>query len=212
MMRCLLWREFAVMTRTRALWAVMCVQQGVLAAFIVVWGDGAPTMTGSVSEQFSSLHAGLLLFLLPWMAARLVGDGRTIATVAAVGACTPAKVVSAKCLALVLTLFAVSISVLPLKILASRVSGVEVWRMVFDLPLIIALCAVAAALATVSVVMGLGRFTAWIVGTVAALLGVGVAASTQAPAIMLAAALVTIGIGTMRANHRLAYLPIGRLL
>jgi hypothetical protein len=209
-MRWLLWRELAVMTRTRALWTVMCLQQGVLAAFLVVWGDGAPTMTGSVSEQFSSVHGGLLLVLLPWMAARLVGDGRTMAMVAAVGACTPAKVLMTKYLALVLVLFAVSLSVLPLKILAFRVSDVEVWRMAYDLPLIVALCAAAAALATVSVVTGLSRFSAWIIGTVAVLLGVGVVAPAQAPEVMLTAALVMVGIGAMHANHRLAYLPIGR--
>jgi hypothetical protein len=209
-MRWLLWRELVVMTRTRALWTVMCLQQGVLAAFIVVWGDGAPTMTGSVSEQFSAVHAGLLLFLLPWMAARIAGDGRTMAMVAAVGACTPAKVLMTKYLALVLVLFAVSLSVLPLKILAFRVSDVEVWRMAYDLPLIVALCAAAAALATVSVVTGLSRFSAWIIGTVAVLLGVGVVAPAQAPEVMLTAALVMVGIGAMHANHRLAYLPIGR--
>jgi hypothetical protein len=209
-MRWLLWRELVVMTRTRALWTVMCLQQGVLAAFVVVWGDGAPTMTGSVSEQFSAVHAGLLLFLLPWMAARIAGDGRTMAMVAAVGACTPAKVLMTKYLALVLVLFAVSLSVLPLKILAFRVSDVEVWRMAYDLPLIVALCAAAAALATVSVVTGLSRFSAWIIGTVAVLLGVGVVAPAQAPEVMLTAALVMVGIGAMHANHRLAYLPIGR--
>jgi hypothetical protein len=209
-MRWLLWRELAVMTRTRALWTVMRLQQAVLAAFIVVWGDGAPTMTGSVAEQFSSLHGGLLLFLLPWMAARLVGDGRTMAMIAAMGACTPAQVVAAKFLALMLTLFAVAISVLPLKILAFRVSDVEVWRVVLDLPLIIALCAAAAALATVSVVTGLSRFTAWIVGTAAVLLGVGVVAPPQAPVVLLTAALVMVGVGAIHANHRLAYLPIGR--
>jgi hypothetical protein len=209
-MRWLLWRELVVMTRTRALWTVMCLQQGVLAAFVVVWGDGAPTMTGSVSEQFSAVHAGLLLFLLPWMAARIAGDGRTMAIIAAMGACTPAKVLMARYLALVLVLFAVSLSVLPLKILAFRVSDVEVWRMAFDLPLIVALCAAAAALATVSVVTGLSRFSAWIIGTVVVLLGVGVVAPAQAPEVMLTAALVVVGIGAMHANHRLAYLPIGR--
>ncbi len=207
-MRWLLWRELAVMTRTRALWVAMCAQLLVLASFIVVWGDGAPMMTGNLSEQFSTLQVGLLLVILPWVAARLVGDGRTVALVAALGACAPRHVVVTKFLALVLVLLAVAASALPLKILALRISAVDVWRGVLDLPPVVVLCTLAAAIATASVVAGASRFAAWVLGTVTTLLVAALVPPTQGPAVMLAALAMT-GLTAMGADQRLGYLPNG---
>ena len=208
MTRWLLWRELAVMTRTRAFWVAMCAQLVVLASFIVVWGDGVPMMTGNVSEQFSTLQAALLLGLLPWVAARMVGDGHNVALVAAVAACAPRHVVVTRGLALVLVLLAVVASALPLKILALRVSAVEVWRGVLDLPPLVALSTFVVAVVIGSVVAGASRITAWLLGTVAALLAGALVSPAQGPALLVAALALT-GLIAMHADQRLRYLPIG---
>ncbi len=207
-MRWLLWRELTVMTRTRALWAAMSVQLLVLAAFLVVWGDGVPMMTGNVSEQFGTLQTGLLLVMLPWVAARVVGDGRTVALVAAVGAFPPRRVVAARYLALLLVLLAVAASALPLKILSLRISGVDKWPGLFDLQIVAALCTLVAAIATVSVVTGLSRFTAWVLGTTATLLGATLVSPAHGPWVIVAALVMT-ALTARRADQRLTYLPIG---
>jgi hypothetical protein len=206
-MRWLLWREVVVMTRTRSLWVAMCMQLLVLASFIVVWGDGVPMMAGNVLGQFSTLQVGLLLVILPWAAARLVGDGRTVALVAAIGACSPRQVVVARFLALLLVLLAVAASALPLTLLALRISTVDVWRGALHLPPVVVQCTLAAAIATVSVVAGASRVVAWVLGTVAALFTTLISPS-QGPTVMLAALVLT-GLTALRADERLGYLPIG---
>jgi hypothetical protein len=208
MMRWLLWREITVMTRTRGLWVAMCLQLLALAAFLLVWGDGVPMMTGNLADQFSTLHTALLLVILPWAAARVVGDGTTVALVAAVGACVPRQVVASKYVALLTVLLALVTSALPFKILALRISNVEMWRGLLDLPAVAAVCMLVAAIAIASVVAGLSRFAAWVLGTCAMLLGAAVVSPTQAPVVMLGA-LVVAGFVALRADQRLGLLPIG---
>lgn len=207
-MRWLLWRELVVMTRTRSLWVAMCAQLLVLASLIVVWGDGVPVMTGNVSEQFSAFHVGLLLIILPWVAARLVGDGETVALVAAVGACAPRQVVVARFLALLVVLLGLTASALPLTILALRIAAVDVWRGALDMLPVVVQCTLAAAIATVSVVAGASRVVAWVLGTVTAVFSVTLVSPSQGPAVMFAALVMT-GLIAMRADRRLEYLPIG---
>jgi hypothetical protein len=208
MMRWLIWRELTVMTRTRALWVAMCAQLLVLAAFLIVWGDGVPLMTGNLSAQFATLQAALLLVMLPWVAARVVDDGRTVGLIATIAACPPRHVVAARYLALLLVLFALAASALPLAILALRISAVELWRGWLELPLVFALCTLAAAAATVSVVAGLSRFVAWVIGTTVTLLVAALASPPQAPLVMLAALIIT-GFAAISADRRVAYLPVG---
>jgi hypothetical protein len=207
-MRWLLWRELTVMTRTRALWAAMCAQLAVLAAFLIIWGDGVPLMTGNLFDQFATLQAALLLVMLPWIAARVVGDGRTVALVSAIAACPPRQVVAARYLALLLVLMAVAASALPLGILALRISLADVWRGLFEFPVLLSLCMLAATIATAAVVAGLSRFVAWMLGTAGTLLVAGLTSPPQAPVVMLAA-LIIVGLAASSADRRGAYVPIG---
>jgi hypothetical protein len=207
-MRWLIWRELTVMTRTRALWVAICAQLVVLAAFLIIWGDGVPMMAGGLSDQFATLQASLLLVMLPWVAARVVGESRTVALVAAVAACPPRQVVAARYLALLLVLFATVASALPLEILALRISVVEMWRGLLDLPPVAALCTLAAAVATASVLAGLSRFAAWVLGTVATTLVALLVSPSHAPLVMLAALIMT-GLAAIDADRRVAFPPIG---
>jgi hypothetical protein len=105
-------------------------------------------------------------------------------------------------------LLALVTSALPFKILALRISNVEMWRGLLDLPAVIAVCMLVAAIAIASVVAGLSRFAAWVLGTFAMLLGAAVVSPTQAPVVMLGA-LVVAGLVALRADQRLGLLPIG---
>jgi hypothetical protein len=208
MMRWLIWRELIVITRTRALWVAMCAQLLVLAGFLIVWGDGVPLMTDTLSDQFATVQVTLLLVMLPWVAARVVGDGRTVALIAAIAACPPRRVVAARYLAVLLALLAFAASALPLGIVALRISAVGMWRGLLELPAVLALCTLVAAAATVSVVAGLSRFVVWVLGTVVTLLVAALASPSQAPLVMLTALGIT-GLTALSADRRVAYVPVG---
>jgi hypothetical protein len=71
-----------------------------------------------------------------------------------------------------------------------------------------ALCAFVAASVTLAVVTGVGRMTAWLVGTLAAFLAVVASSPAERAWLLLTATAALTGIATVIANRSLRYLRL----
>jgi hypothetical protein len=170
----LLWRELTVMTRTRAIWPAMIVQGLALTLLIVSWGDGVPVLSGSFFEQFMTVHWGLLLVILPWVAARLVRrHPRDVVLVASTAATTVRAVVLAQWLALMLALMAITFSAAPFAMIAARVTNAASLDLSRSLLETLALCAFVAASTTTVMLSGANRLLVWSGATLITIVVVG---------------------------------------
>jgi hypothetical protein len=205
--RWLLWRAAAIVVRTPAYWAATAFHVIALAAFLLVWGDGVPTIAGSVLDQLSAAQRALLLVLLPWVAGRCGAGSRSFVTrIAAVGAQAPARLLTARAAALVIALGVCTATGLPMLVLAARISaapGVEAVAAVLRLaPLVV----FVAVLTTWCEVVVTDRLAAWIVATTATLtVGVALPAATGSAVLALGAAVGAVAF--YAADSRLRYLP-----
>lgn len=120
----LLWHAGAAVARARPFWVALALQVLVLAAFLVVWGDGVPAMSGSVFDQFAAVHFALLALLMPWAACRLVsaGDAHQRLLAAFAGAAPP-HLFAARALGLFAALTFMVASTAPLAIVAADIAA-----------------------------------------------------------------------------------------
>jgi hypothetical protein len=208
-MRWLLWRELAVMTRTRALWLTMAVQVLLLAAVLVIWGDGIPVMTGSIAHQLVAIHSTMLLGLLPWLGARCssmaVGE---MASVAALAAVPPRTVVLAQGAASAIVLLASVASTLPVHVIAMRMAASSVVLPVIAMGAIAALSVFVSAFVTTLIVFGVGRVATWVVAT-AVTVTIALSFGSNATAIFLAAAAGLWFMAVASGERRMRY-PLAR--
>lgn len=206
MTRWLLWRELALMMRTRALWIAMAIQVAVLTALILSWGDGVPVLPGSFVAQFASLHLAMLMGLLPWVAARSPSsDVRDLALVTAQTPCSPGRVVMIRSLALALVLVVTAASATPAAILALRTDSGGAERVVPGAMMVLAVCVFVATAAIRLVVSGFGRGGTWLIATTATI-GVAVAVPDSVLAgVFFGGAALLIGASAVAADRRLRF-------
>jgi hypothetical protein len=205
-MRWLLWRELTLMTRTPALWFAMATQVILLTWLIVVWGDGVPVLSGSFFDQFSLVHASVLVFTLPWVAARCSeGSSRHFALLAAITATRARTIVVARGIALFAVLAATVASTGPMIVVALRIAGLDLAAAAGPLALSVAMCAFVSSLVTTALLFGVSRLPAWAIVTIvtAALARISDHAFAQT---LLVVTVIVAGFAARAADQRLRYL------
>jgi hypothetical protein len=200
----LMWREWAVASRTPAVWAGACCYVVLLALFLIIWGDGVPGVGAPILDQYGAVHLSILIALMPWLACRLSGasiihlDRASILT-----PCTPRQFVVSQIFALCATLVAIEFLSLPLTVIAARISAADMNRVAGGLVPAIALCTWIAASASAASLTLSSPLMRWIAVTAGAI-GVYTALSDSAIAIALlfAASAVVALAAIIRANRR----------
>lgn len=204
MTRALLWRELILIARTPAVWIAMATQVVVLTLLFLIWGDGVPVMSGTFIEQFASVHAAVLVAVLPWIAARVpASDGHDLTRLTCLSPCAPGRIMLVKGVALMLALMIVVGTAMPHVVLAWRTAApgeaapptlATAWL----------LCVLVGATSTALMAWGVGRITRWLVLTASA----GVSLAMASPAILtalMAGAVVMMAVAAASADRRLRY-------
>src|ERR1041385_2148382 len=112
----LIWRDMTVMVRTRGFWLAMTAYILLVAAFVIVWGEGVPVLDGTVFDQGVVVQLGLLSVVLSWTAARCSGSDqrRSLVLESVTTATRPSRLVAAKCIALSAGLAILVVAAIPL--------------------------------------------------------------------------------------------------
>ncbi len=204
--RWLLWRAAATIVRTPAYWAAAALHAVSLAAFLLVWGDGVPTIEGSVLAQLSAMQTTVLAVLLPWTAARCDSRSRdTTIRAAVLTGLAPSRLVLARAAGLTLGLGSCALTGLPL-LLAQQISALPAADVALVLPPLAGMVAFVAVLTAWCDVLIGDRIAAWALAAGATLAIVAVVAPPWRT--LAFAALSIAGAGAMAgpADHWLRYL------
>lgn len=184
-------REFDVMARQGPFVAAIAVHAGLLALFVLGWGDGrgVSLLPGlSFYEQTRLVQAGLLAVLLPWTAARCVAPerGNDLVLLSALTAFAPSRLIAARACAVLAGLVLIIATGLPIALLAQRMSAVDTSRLIRDEGIMISIGMVAWACVLWARYLSAGALRGWLG---AALLTVAVIAAGRmaAPSALLAA-------------------------
>jgi hypothetical protein len=181
----------------------------VLAAFLLVWGDGLPTLDGSVFEQLATIQAAVLSVVMPWVAARCGAQRRDCVTiVAATIAVLPSRMLWARCVALGMALCALLVTGLPMTILAQRISALSPEQAFPALLPVLAMSCFVAVATTAGAMLIFSPMALWLVATVATaaalrVLPAGAGSSTA----FLGLAILGSATLALTANSTLRYLP-----
>lgn len=206
--RWLLWRASVVILRTPAYWIATAAHVVVLAAFLLVWGEGVPVLGGSVLQQLAGIQAATLAAFLPWTAARCGSMSRLSTTRAsATMAVPPSQLLLARVASLALGLSALALAGLPMLLLAQQISALppgDVASLLIPIAAMIAFVAVLTAWCEVLIADRLGAWLAAAGPTVLIFAVFAPAARTAAFAIGSAAGLAGLAAG---ADPLLRYLP-----
>lgn len=206
--RWLLWRAGAVIVRTPAYWTAAALHALSLAAFLLLWGDGVPTIEGSVLAQLSAIQTTVLAVLLPWTAARCDSRPRDMMIKAAVIAgLVPSRLVLARAAGLAVALGTCALTGLPVLLLAQQISALPATDVALLMPPLAGMVAFVAVLTAWCDVLIGDRVAAWVLSAGATLAIVAlVAPPWRTPAF---AALAIAGAGAMAgpADYWLRYLP-----
>jgi hypothetical protein len=172
-MRWLIWRELAVAARTPALWGGLCGHVVVLFAFVIVWGDGVPVFASQpVFEQFLFVQSVVLTLVLPWIAARCLGeDTRHLPVLAVLTAASPSRLVAAKCVSATVVLCVVVASALPAAALALQISAFPITRLLLTVPAFAATCGFIAAVTVACMLTSGSRLAGWLLATAMTVIG-----------------------------------------
>jgi hypothetical protein len=143
-------RELDVMARRTPFVAAVIVHVGLLALFILGWGNGrgVPLLPDlSFYDQTRVLQAGLLALLLPWTAARCAAPERAndLVLLSALTGLAPSRLLAARACAGLAGLVLIVASGLPIALIAQRMSAVEISRLVRDEAVMISLALMAWA-------------------------------------------------------------------
>ncbi len=208
-MRALLTLALDTAFSPRALLWAPAVPAGILALFVVTWGDG----TGATAwpawnfyEQVRFVEAGVLLWAVPWIARRALpmqSRADTIRLSALTGA-SPSRLLLGRAVAVLLATATTVLYSAPMAVLAQRMSGGSLVRMALDETAFGAL-AVLSAMAALWIDRWIASpAVAWVVGVVslAAVAG-SLRGAFHAPA-ALALAAVTIAAAALLVLLRVA--------
>jgi hypothetical protein len=179
----------------------------VLAAFLLTWGDGVPTIEGSVLHQLSSVQLMLLAVVLPWTAARCGSRPReTITRNAASAALLPSRLLLARTGGLTVALAVCTLGGLPMLLLAQQIAAASPADVSAALLPVAGLIGFVAVLTTWCDVLVPDRMMAWLVAAIATLLLILVPAPVRTAAFALG---VIAGLTTIvtAADSLLRYLP-----
>jgi hypothetical protein len=184
------------------------IHVAVLTAFVLVWGDGVPSVAGSVLQQFMAVQAVLLALILPWCGCRCATTTRVdLVSLGAAMAMRPTAVVAMKWAALFAATLVVAAAALPVAVVTHRIAGVPAIDLVAYLGWLAAVCGLVAAVVVAWMLTPAAPFTQWIGATIiiVALLTAVPSESAAIPALVGAAgvALVTV---LLLADRRLRYL------
>lgn len=174
-MRAIVVRELALAARSPAFLAAVVVHAAAAAAFVLVWGpNGVPALPGNnVFEQLGTVQWALLVFLLPWTAARLTTDrGDGLVRLSALAAVPASRVAAAKLLAAWATQLVVVFAALPIVILAQRMSAVPLWLVARDLAPLVVLAAFVCAVTAWWMSTRNGRIASWLGATATTVIAV----------------------------------------
>ena len=173
MIAAMLARDVTIGMRTAAFAAALATHAALLAAFIVLWGGGVPTLPGAnLYEQQRLVQTALLACLLPWAAARC-GPGHRgddMVLLSALAAARPSRIVRAQFAALFALLAAVGVSGLPLMLLAAQMAAVPLQTVLVDLLPVLGIAALAAAAAVVWTSGQADSLAAWLGATASSVL------------------------------------------
>ncbi len=169
--RWLVWRASVLIVRTPAYWTATAMQALVLAAFLLAWGDGVPTIDGSVLQQLSGVQMVLLAIVLPWTAARCGSRQReAITRESATAAILPSRLLLARAAGLTLALAVCTLGGLPMLLLAQQVAAATPGDVLATLLPAAGLVGFVAVLTTWCDVLIGDRMLAWLVAAAATLL------------------------------------------
>ncbi len=158
-------RELIVAARRQTLVPAIVVYVGLLAAFMLVWSEKLPALTGgSFYESFRAVQTGLLLVVLPWTALRCAaGDRRDdIVWLSALTARPASSIVFAKVISLGAVAGLVAVAGVPIGIVAGKISAVPTSSIARDLVSVLLLGVVASLAAAAWTLVSAGPLTAWI--------------------------------------------------
>lgn len=173
MMRALIAREAQWIAGSGGFWAAVWTHAAWLAAFLILWGGGVGTpfiMGRTIYEQLVIVQYALMLWLLPWAAARALAPERGDAAVQA-AACLgvrPSQLLAARCVALSAALALLVAAGLPMVVVAQRMADAAFWRALLDQAAVAGFgTAVAVAVVVLQQVMA-SRVAVWLLTTASA--------------------------------------------
>jgi hypothetical protein len=159
----LFWRASALIVRTPAYWIATGAHVVVLAAFLLVWGEGVPVLDGSVFQQLAGIQAATLAAFLPWTAARCGSMSRLSTTRASTTmAVPPSRLLLARAASLTLALGALALAGLPMLLLAQQISALPLGEVASSLIPIASMIGFVAVLTTWCDVLIPDRMGAWL--------------------------------------------------
>jgi hypothetical protein len=184
-------RELDVMARRTAFAVATTVHAGLLALFILAWGDGrgVPLLPElSFYEQTRLLQAGLLALLLPWAAARCAAPerGNDLVLLSALTGLAPSRLVAARACAGLAGLVLIVATGLPIAVIAQRMSDVEMPRLIRDEAVMIALALMAWACVLWAQHLSASALRGWLSATIL-VIALTAATARAAPSAVLAA-------------------------
>lgn len=159
-------RAAAVIIRTRAFWVAAAVHAAVLTAFLLAWGDGMPSLDGSVLQQTMLIQTMTLAVVLPWVAARCRSLSRpAVVRLAAVKAQPPSRLVIARAAGTAAALSGLALAGLPLVLIGLQISAAPFSAMMIPAAPIVAMIPFVAVLAVWRELLIANRMTGWLIIT-----------------------------------------------
>jgi hypothetical protein len=141
-------------------------EAAVLAAFLLAWGDGMPSLGGTVLDQTLFIQVPLVAAILPWVAARCRPlSPPAVRRLAAVRATPPAPLLIVRAVTISVALAVVALAGLPMVLLAMQVSAAPFSAMIVPAALIAAMLPFIALLSTWTELLIPSRMAAWLVTT-----------------------------------------------
>ena len=209
-MGALIWRELAVVVRTPAFWVSTVLYICILAAYVLVWGEGIPIVGARSNwEQFTMTQRVILAILLPWTAARCgYSSRRELALLGLLTARPPSVILFAKWAALGTSLLGMAVSALPVTVLMQQVAAVPTVTLVLDMVPLAAIAFLVAGVTTLALLAVNAPTTVWVItgGTMLAAAIVG-PPSPGAAAAKIAAAAIAVALGLLAVRAMPMYLP-----
>jgi hypothetical protein len=157
-------RAATAIIRKPAFWVAAAGHVAVLAAFLLVWGDGMPSLSGTVLHQMMTVQAITLAVLLPWAAVRCRSLSRpAIVRLAKLKAQPPSRLVMARAGGIAAALTGLALAGLPMLLLALQVSAAPFSAMMIPAAPVVAMIPFVAVLATWCELLIACRITGWVV-------------------------------------------------
>jgi len=176
------------------------VPAGLLALFVLTWGDGTGVTAWpdwTFYEQTRGLAVGLMVAVLPWTALRALPamSGTDWMQLSALTGAPPSRLLLARAAAVVIAAAVVVVAPVPILILAQRMSGGPVTQVAIDTAALLGMAAVATVTAAWLEHWAISPASAW--GAGAAVLAVSAGSARYALGSPAAIALTSAVVATV---------------